>query len=63
LEGSGRGLGEIFSCHLLGIFEEDHENLRIGVLGEIGTENLPDSSLQRYRYGNLFGNFLNPFSF
>jgi hypothetical protein len=53
LEGSGRGLIEVFSRHLPGRSEEKHVTIS-GVLAEIRNEYIPNTSLERYCWTKTF---------
>jgi hypothetical protein len=55
LEGSGPGLIEALSRYLTGENEENHETFFsiAGILAEIRTEHIPNTSVQLYLYTDL----------
>jgi hypothetical protein len=47
-----------FTFFILDLTEDTEENIRIaGVLAEVRTENLTNTTMQLYRYINLFGSY------
>jgi hypothetical protein len=51
LDGNGHGLTEVFCRYISWGSKDVHENLNqdIDISAQIRTENLPDTSLERYR--------------